>query len=63
MSIQALSADGNLITYTDRRRWLWSLSLFWPIMPVISCSIGGQFRPGHLVLGNVDRVVRPGSRY
>jgi len=37
MSIQALSADGNLITYTDRRRWLWSLSLFWPIMPVISC--------------------------
>lgn len=37
MSIHALSANGNLITYTDKRRWLWSLSLFWPLMPVISC--------------------------
>jgi alkane 1-monooxygenase len=37
MSIQAMSADGNLVTYTDRRRWLWSLSLFWPTMPAISC--------------------------
>jgi alkane 1-monooxygenase len=37
MSVQAMTADGNTITYTDRRRWLWSLSLFWPLMPVISC--------------------------
>ena len=37
MSIQAMSADGNLVSYTDRRRWLWSLSLFWPTMPAISC--------------------------
>ena len=37
MSVQALSADGSTVTYTDRRRWLWSLSLFWPLMPVISC--------------------------
>ena len=37
MSIQAVCADGSTVTYTDRRRWLWSLSLFWPIMPVISC--------------------------
>ncbi|EED32103.1 alkane 1-monooxygenase [gamma proteobacterium NOR5-3] len=37
MSLQALSADGQTITYTDRRRWLWSLSLFWPLMPAISC--------------------------
>ncbi|MFT6431480.1 MAG: alkane 1-monooxygenase, partial [Halopseudomonas sp.] len=34
MSFHAKSADGNPITYTDRRRWLWSLSLFWPLMPV-----------------------------
>jgi alkane 1-monooxygenase len=32
-----MSADGILVTYTDRRRWLWSLSLFWPTMPAISC--------------------------
>ena len=37
MSVQALSADGAPISYTDRRRWLWSLSLFWPVMPAISC--------------------------
>ncbi|MEM9360584.1 MAG: alkane 1-monooxygenase [Pseudomonadota bacterium] len=36
MSVHAISADGSLITYTDRRRWLWSLSLFWPLMAVIS---------------------------
>lgn len=39
MSIQALAADGTAVIYTDRRRWLWSLSLFWPIMPVISCVL------------------------
>ncbi len=37
MSIQAVCADGSTVTYTDRRRWLWSLSLFWPTMPVLSC--------------------------
>jgi alkane 1-monooxygenase len=37
MSIQALRADGTTVTYTDRRRWLWALSLFWPLMPVIAC--------------------------
>ncbi|MEE4147002.1 MAG: alkane 1-monooxygenase [Halieaceae bacterium] len=37
MSIQAICADGSTVTYTDRRRWLWSLSLFWPTMPVLSC--------------------------
>ena len=42
MSIQAMSADGNLVTYTDRRRWLWSLSLFWPTMPVISCWLAAS---------------------
>lgn len=34
MSIQALSADGRSVRYTDRRRWLWSLSLAWPLLPV-----------------------------
>ena len=34
MSIQTLCADGSTVTYTDRRRWLWSLSLVWPLMPV-----------------------------
>ena len=42
MSIQALAADGTAVTYTDRRRWLWSLSLFWPIMPVISCVLAAN---------------------
>jgi len=42
MSIQALSADGTPVTYTDRRRWLWSLSLFWPLMPVISCLLAAD---------------------
>ena len=37
MSLQALSADGHTVTYTDRRRWLWSLSLAWPLMPVAAC--------------------------
>ena len=41
MSIQALAADGTAVTYTDRRRWLWSLSLFWPIMR--GGSIGSFF--------------------
>ena len=42
MSIQAMSAEGNLVTYTDRRRWLWSLSLFWPTMPIISCLLAAN---------------------
>ena len=37
-----MSADGQLVTYTDRRRWLWSLSLFWPTMPVISCLMAAN---------------------
>ncbi|HSG90622.1 MAG TPA: alkane 1-monooxygenase [Pseudomonadales bacterium] len=39
MSIQALAADGSTVSYTDRRRWLWSLSLLWPLMPVIFCAV------------------------
>ena len=42
MSVQAMSADGSPVTYTDRRRWLWSLSLFWPTMPVISCLMAAN---------------------
>lgn len=34
MSVQALAADGRIIRYTDRRRWLWALSLGWPLLPV-----------------------------
>lgn len=37
MTVKALSAEGVPVSYTDRRRWLWSLSLFWPVMPAISC--------------------------
>ncbi len=37
MTIQTLCADGTTVTYTDRRRWLWSLSLLWPLMPVAAC--------------------------
>ena len=52
MSIQAICADGSTVTYTDRRRWLWSLSLFWPTMPVISCwlaisSISSKIQSRH----------------
>lgn len=39
MSIQALAADGSRVRYTDRRRWLWSLSLVWPLMPVGFCVL------------------------
>ena len=39
MSIQALAADGSTVTYVDRRRWLWSLSLLWPLMPAVSCAL------------------------
>lgn len=39
MSIQALAADGSRVRYTDRRRWLWSLSLVWPLMPVGFCLL------------------------
>ena len=36
MSIQTVAADGRIVRYTDRRRWLWSLSLGWPLLPVAS---------------------------
>lgn len=43
MSIQALRADGSTVSYTDRRRWLWSLSLAWPLMPVAACLLAVRF--------------------
>lgn len=43
MSIEALDANGNLVTYTDRRRWLWSLSLIWPLLPALSCLAAVYF--------------------
>lgn len=39
MSIQVLAADGHVVRYTDRRRWLWSLSLVWPLLPVAGCLL------------------------
>ena len=45
MSIEALNADGEVVRYTDRKRWLWALSLFWPTLPVISCLLAERF--GH----------------
>ena len=36
MSIQALNADGKMVSYTDKRRWLWALSLLWPALPIFS---------------------------
>ncbi|MCX7171404.1 MAG: alkane 1-monooxygenase, partial [Proteobacteria bacterium] len=42
MSIEALSADGSAVVYTDRRRWLWALSLFWPVMPVVACLLASS---------------------
>ena len=39
MSIQALNSEGQIVRYTDKRRWLWSLSLLWPLLPVISCVV------------------------
>ena len=39
MSIQALATDGHTVRYTDRRRWLWSLSLVWPLLPVAGCLV------------------------
>ncbi len=42
MSIQVLSTDGHAVTYTDRRRWLWSLSLVWPLMPVAACWLAAS---------------------
>jgi len=36
MSIQALNGDGKMVSYTDRRRWLWALSLLWPALPIFS---------------------------
>ena len=45
MSIQALDNEGQIVRYTDRRRWLWSLSLLWPLLPVMSCVLAA--RTGH----------------
>lgn len=42
MSIQALSSDGSVVIYTDRRRWLWALSLVWPVMPVAACLLASS---------------------
>lgn len=39
MSIQVLAADGATVRYTDRKRWLWALSIVWPLMPPISCLL------------------------
>ena len=36
MSIEALNTEGQIVRYTDRRRWLWSLSLLWPLLPVVA---------------------------
>jgi alkane 1-monooxygenase len=46
MSIEAMAADGRNVRYTDRRRWLWSLSLAWPLLPVGSCLLAIQ--TGHV---------------
>ena len=43
MSIQVLATDGRRVTYTDRRRWLWSLSLAWPLLPVLSCLLAAHY--------------------
>ena len=45
MSIQALDNEGQIVRYTDRRRWLWSLSLLWPLLPVVSSLLAA--RTGH----------------
>lgn len=42
MSIQTVAADGRIVRYTDRRRWLWSLSLAWPLLPVASSVLALQ---------------------
>ena len=42
MSIEALDTEGQVVRYTDRRRWLWSLSLLWPLLPVISCVLAAR---------------------
>lgn len=39
MGVQALRADGSLVSYSDRRRWLWPLSLVWPVLPIVSCLV------------------------
>ncbi len=53
MSIQALRADGSTVTYTDRRRWLWSLSLLWPLLPVVGCLLASISRACCVVLDDV----------
>ena len=37
MSVVSVDASGRTVRYTDRRRWLWSLSLVWPLLPVGAC--------------------------
>ncbi|WP_420465683.1 alkane 1-monooxygenase [Panacagrimonas sp.] len=39
MSISVATDDGRVVTYTDRKRALWLLSLLWPVVPVISCLL------------------------
>ena len=48
MSIQAVCADGSTVTYTDRRRWLWSLSLFWPHHAGPGLPAGWPSAPSHV---------------
>ena len=31
----AVSADGEAILYEDRKRWLWALSLLYPLQPLL----------------------------
>jgi alkane 1-monooxygenase len=38
MSIEIASSGGATIRYTDRKRWLWPLSLLWPLVPAL-CGV------------------------
>lgn len=44
MSVQAISPDGTTVSYTDHKRWLWSLSILWPLMPVVSCLLAQRYQ-------------------
>ena len=44
MSIEAIRDDGRVVRYVDRRRWLWTLSLLWPVLPVISCLLAMAYQ-------------------
>jgi alkane 1-monooxygenase len=39
MRVKAVGSDGKIVSYTDRRRGLWSLSLLWPVLPIASCVL------------------------